>query len=290
MDRLINVRLFSVELKDGAGLSFSSALQRAITRTIQEREEELEPDVVIRLERLTSQHGLFCGEFVRLQANNLPPKALRGKPIESLGVASIGHTTAFAFDPKLSVLALQLARNGITATRIALYAEALAIGTSYDILPVPNEEIWEKLKKGGVRGVEFRVSSPNELRSIDTQTQSVKRGIAAMKESLQATQIEVTMTMARGEANMNRKKAVALFGWLQRERQEERGGVSKLKARINSEDSEATETLNLIGGHMGDKELLELPNDDPNASYRLRRDYINLVLEKNRKVLEAMYG
>jgi hypothetical protein len=290
MDRLVNVRLFSVDIREQGGVAFSTALRRIADENLLDREHEQEPDVVIRLERLALRQGALCGEFVRIQERNLPPKAVRGHPIESLGVASIGHTTAFAFDPDLSVLALQIARNGITATRIALYVEGLAGGPGYDILPVPNREIWDVLRRGGIRGLTFRIAAPNELQAIDDETRSVRRGALAMKESLQPSHLEITMGMARGEVDIDSRKAIGLFGWLQRERQDRRGGVSKLSARVIPEGGEEAQPLNLIGGHMGDKEWVDIPDDDPEASYRKRSDYILRVLRENRPVLREMYG
>ena len=199
MDRLVNVRLFSVELKDQAGRPFSDAIQRIAGMGLVDREHELEPDLVIRLERTDIQGRFIVGEFVRRQTTNLPPRAPRGRPLDRLGVGSIGHTTAFVFDQRLSVLALQLARNGITPVRIALYVEARVGGGSYSILPIPNQDIWNRLRRGAVRGVSFKLSSPNELQAIDGESRSIRRGLIAMKESLLPARVEVTMSSARGD-------------------------------------------------------------------------------------------
>jgi hypothetical protein len=96
--------------------------------------------------------------------------------------------------------------------------------------------------------------------------------------------------MGRRDANINRQRALRMFNWLHREREEERGGVSHLSADVIPADGEEVETLNLIRGQMGDKRRLDLPDDDPGGSYRMRSDYIQEVLRANRAELERRYG
>lgn len=291
MDRVVNVRMFSVEEKEDGGMPFSAALQRiAGLVPLGRREHEAEEDVVIRLEDLDATGRYWSGEMIRVQAGNLPPKALRGRRRERLGVPSIGHTSAFVYDTHLSILALQLSRNGITAVRMGLYAEALAGGGGYNILPVPDKETWNVLRRGGIRGISFRIATPSELAAIDDETRGIRRGLIAMKDSLQPTRLELTMSMGRDEVNMDRGKAVSFFGWLMRERQARRGGVTRMMAKVVPQDGEDAEVLNLLSGHMGDKDSVDLPDDDPDTSYQRRSAYILRVLRANRAALEEMYG
>lgn len=291
MDRIVNVRMFSVEEKEDGGMPFSEALRHiGNLQPLARREHDAEPDIVIRLEDLDTTGRYWSGEMVRVQEANLPPKALRGQRRERLGVRSIGHTSAFAFDTRLSVLALQLSRNGITAMRMGTYAEALAGGDGYKVLPVPDRETWDVLRRGGVRAISFGLATPFELAAIDNETQGIRRGMVAMKELLQPTRLEVTMSMGRGEVDMNRGRTVTFFQWLLRERQAHRGGITRMKATVVPRDGEDAEVLNLIGGHMGDREWVDLPDDDPDTSYQRRNAYILRVLRENRATLEEMYG
>jgi len=143
MDRIVNVRMFSVEAKEDGGMAFSQALRHiADLQPLARREHETEPDVIIRLEDLNPTGRIWFGEMVRVQEVNLPPKALRGQRRERLGIRSIGHTSVFAFDTRLSVLALQLSRNGITAARKVpcLNPDTAAIGLCQGCLPIPLRE------------------------------------------------------------------------------------------------------------------------------------------------------
>jgi hypothetical protein len=289
VDKTVNVRMFEVEAREGA-MPFSQALGQIAARPLAAREREIEPDIVIRLERLTDQRGVIVGEMVRRQTANLPPKALEGQPLERLGVSSIGHTTAFIYDIRLSILALQIARNGITSFRMGLYAETLLGGAGYSILPVPNVEVWNKLRHGAVRAVTVRVAAPNDLEAADAEARSVRGGMMELKDALGSAHVEVTLSMGRRDANINRQRALSMFRWLHREREEERGGVSRLAADVIPADGEEVETLNLIHGQMGDNQRLNLPDDDPDGSFRMRSDYIQDILRAHRAELERRYG
>jgi len=291
MDRIVNVRMFSVEAKEDGGMAFSQALRHiADLQPLARREHETEPDVIIRLEDLNPTGRIWFGEMVRVQEVNLPPKALRGQRRERLGIRSIGHTSVFAFDTRLSVLALQLSRNGITAARMGLYAESLAGGDGYNVLPVPDKATWSILRQGGVRSIGFSLATPSELAAIDDETRGVRRGMIAMKESMQPTRLELTMSMGRGEIDMDRSRAVSLLQWLFRERQAHRGRITRMRAKVIPRDEEDAMALDLLNGHMGEKEWVDLPEDDPDASYQKRKDYIFSVLRENRAALEDMYG
>jgi hypothetical protein len=74
MDKTVNVRMFEVEAREGA-MPFSQALGQIATRPLAAREREIEPDIVIRLERLAQHRGVLLGEMVRRQTANLPWRA-----------------------------------------------------------------------------------------------------------------------------------------------------------------------------------------------------------------------
>ena len=151
MDKRVNVRLFMVVRGEDTETEFSAALNHIFCKELGDREYEVETGIIIRLERLSAFNNYICGEIIRRQTENLPPKAASGEPVQPLGVSAIGHSTVFVYDPILSVVALQLARNGITSTRLAMYIGAMASGASYDLLPAPTAEAWSKLTGGRVR-------------------------------------------------------------------------------------------------------------------------------------------
>lgn len=287
MDRTISIRMYRVERRENRGPSFSEALDAIIGRRLGNREYEVEPDVIVRLERLQENRRIIRGEFVRLQSENLPAKALRAHPAERLGVDSIGHSTVFAYDRNLSVLSMQFARNGISATRIGLYASYFS-HTDFDLWPIPNEHVWGKLRGGHIRAMRVRLASPDNLESADQETRTIKQGLQRLKDATETKNLEVSFSMSRGDPDLNRARTLRFFRWFSTEREANRGDVSRLTARVS--DGEETEILNLIGAQMGAKRKLDLPKDDPSASYEMRVSYAQEILQENRRRLEADFG
>lgn len=246
---------------------FSVALQHIAREELADREQEIE-EVIIRLERHETIGNHVCGELIRMQTDNLPPQAASGHPVQPLGVSAIGHSTVFAYDPRLSVLALQL-------------------GASYSLLPAPTMEAWQKLNSGRVRSVGFRVAHPESLRAVDAQARAVKSGLVDLKGALGTTKVDVTLSMSRGDEDIGKRASLDLFRWFRAEKEEERGGISRLTANVVPAGLEKADLLNLIEAQMGAHATLELPSDDPDQSYAARVAFTRRVLRDHRRAIEA---
>jgi hypothetical protein len=185
------------------------------------------------------------------------------------------------------VVALQLARNGITSSRLSLYVGAKAGGASYDLFPALTQEAWEHLRRGKVRSVSFRVANPSTLRAADATATSVRAGFQRFKDALGTTNIDVTLSNSRGDTDIEKSRVMRLFSWLQREREENGGGVSRLSASVIDEGENAAAKLNLTEAQMGATERLELLADDPEHSYRERARFARRVLSNHSKAIES---
>ena len=287
MDKSVSIRMFSVEQREGHGVLFSAALRAIFARELVAREREVEPEIVIRLERLSDDAPVVRGEIMRLQSANLPPKALSGEPAVRLGVGSIGHSAVFAYDREIGALALQVARSGITPARIALYVEALH-GSPYDVWPILNADSWTKIRHGRIRAARIRLATPSDLRAADDDARSIKQGLRRLKEATDTHYLDVSFTMGRGDPDLDRARTMRLFRWFHAEREAGRGDVKRLAASVS--DGEKTEILNLIGAQMGATARLELPDDDPTASYELRSQFALDSLHAHRDELVEQLG
>jgi hypothetical protein len=185
MDRNVTVRFYTVETQSNPPHSLRSALQQIAGLTLLDREAEVDEGIVVRLEHADFPANDACGEIIRRQISNLPPKALSGKPIENLGVEAIGHSTAFLYDANLSILAFEQARNGITATRFALYMGYFVKTTKYDILPIPSKEMWDTLRTGRVRAMSVRCAAPQSLEAVDDESGAARSGLIALQRTTQ---------------------------------------------------------------------------------------------------------
>jgi hypothetical protein len=289
MDRLVNVRFFRVEGLRNDAPSFSAALSRIAAMPLPDREVEIAEEVIIRLERLIPADGLLSGELIRRQIANLPPHAPAGLPLARLGVDSLGHSSAFAYDPQLSVIALQMARNGVTSTRAGMYARRLVGGPGYDVLPIPTQEMWQKLQHGRIRAVRIRVAAPETLQAADANTGNVSQGLRLLKDALGTASVEAVLSAARGH-DIPRHNVLSLLRWLQAQREEGRGDVRRLSASVVPPGGSEPELLNLLGGQVGRSMVLDLPDDDPDINYGIRETFLKQVFDEHRAELAEIFG
>jgi hypothetical protein len=288
VDRTVTVRFYTVGTNTGAP-SLRRALQDIAARSLLDREDEVEDGVVVRLERAEFPTNLARGELIRRQISNLPPKALAGKPIENLGVEAIGHSTAFLYDAELSILAFEQARNGITATRFALYIDRFLDRGRYDIFPIPTKEMWDTLQTGRVRGMTVRCATPQSLQAADDVSDSVRHGLIALQHATETHFVEATLRMKRGDPDVQRDRALHWFWWFRREHEYGRGAISNVYVDIIPEGETQTAHLNLLRGQIGGQRRLNLPEDDPEASYKIRANFLAEVFETHRSELEERY-
>ncbi|WP_146747636.1 hypothetical protein [Paramagnetospirillum kuznetsovii] len=289
MDRNICVRFFTVERSGNNAIRFGDALRQiAGIMDLANRELEVEPEVILRLEKLRDERGMISGEFVRRQTQNLPSRAPHGEPISRLGVDSIGHSTAFAYNPDLSIIALQLARNGVTPMRVMLYVSNILNLSGYQSYPIPTEEGWAALQRGNVRAVLLRVASPANLVAVEPRHTTIKDGLQAMKAAVDTTYVEATFGMGRGDHDMDNRSALNIMRWLWRERSEDRGGISKLGAKV-IEDGSSARWLNLLSYHLGGNQTLDLPPDDPDRNFAIREAFVRQVYRDHLDVLRRLY-
>lgn len=276
MDKKISVRFFLVENKKNDKNKFSKALETIYAQQLQLRETDVDA-VRLRLERLERKGHLFSGEFVRIQSENLPPKAISGKPVEKLGVRSIGHSSVFIYDEDRSVLAMQIGQNGITAGRIDLYIQDQLAVAGFGIWPMLSEQVWNKLANNRIRKMSVRAAMPENLAPVASEHTSAANAMRQMKAATHSSYVEFTVGMARGEEDIPFARARRWLKWFMKERDEGGASVTRVAAGIYNAETNESEMLSLIKAHMGDKKVLDLPDDDPDIAYTKKIQYVRSV-------------
>lgn len=290
MDRTVRINFYQITRKPREETPFGDALSAVLRRDLLAREYEVEPEIMFRMERARRYQGLILGEMVRRQTENLPPQAPAGQHLQPLNVDSIGHTAVFAYDPGLGVLALQMARNGVTAIRLAMYVAGLLDLNGYYTLPIPSQEAWQRLRTGRIRGFRIQVATPDNLEVVDNAQTTIRQGLVNMKRATETTYVEATFGMLRGDPDIPVRRTLPFLQWILREKEADRGGVRKLSARVIDPENGGAEWLNLLGYHMGNVTTLDLPSDNTDRNYQLRESYIRRVFDANRGHLDEMYG
>lgn len=280
------MRIFSVRKANVNVPDFSSALVGIFQLTLAEREHNLGDDVMIRLERLENRRGFQSGELIRLQVSDLPSEAQTGIPVRPLGVASIGHSTVFAYHATSGLLAFQLARNGITSSKFASYVNQRITGANFDILPVPSEDIAERLRSGRVKALRIRTKAGENINAVDNRTRGVNEGFRAFRDALGTSIIDVTLSNGR-DSVVPQETVLGMFSWLRRHIESGSIRGTYLQAEIVGPVGGQPEWLDLLGGQMGERTRLELAGDDPFGNYQIRRGFVEDVLRRHQAVAEG---
>ncbi|MFN4281856.1 MAG: DUF6731 family protein [Alphaproteobacteria bacterium] len=289
MDRTVSIRFYSVEHPNGGGLGFSACLDQLNDLDLEERELEVADDIVLRLERYNPQPRYVIGEVLRRQSQNLPSRAPRGRSAQRLGVGSIGHSSVFLYDSNLSILAIQIGRNGITAGRFVKYVSSVLDVPEFQALPVIKRDAWELLQRSNLRSIQVKVASPEDLAAAEGAAGGVRDGLIALKEVARSAFVEATLGMSHGDRDLPRNRVMNILRYLVREKDEDRGGIKKVKARIVPDGEGQAEFLNILEAQMGDSRTLELPDDEPNASYDIRAEFITRTYRAHLNILRQQF-
>lgn len=289
MDRTVTIKFYHVTHGDGNRVRFSDALERIADRTLLDREYELEPGLVFRLENCRSEGGMVVGEIVRRQTENLPPEAIAGQPLRNLNAAGIGHSAVFCYCPRTSVIAFQVARIGVSVGRFMMYTGNVLGLSGFNALPVPTEEFWQSILNGRVRSISVKVSSPQNLEAIEDDFVTVRQSLAQLQSIAGSSSVEAVFSVGRGDEDLSSSRVARIFRWLLGERNEDRGGVKSLKAKIIDEDDVAR-VLSLVNCHLGESQVLEFNVDDPQVNFERRKRYVLEVFGRNRRIIDAEYA
>jgi hypothetical protein len=149
--------------------------------------------------------------------------------------------------------------------------------------------MWDTLQTGRVRGMTVRCASPQSLQAADDSSGAVRSGLVALKDAAQTHFVETTLRMARGDPDIERDRVMRWFSWFSRERENSRGGISNVYVDIIPEGETQTTHLNLLRGQIGGQRRLNLPEDDPEASYKIREHFLSEMFATHQLGLEERH-
>jgi hypothetical protein len=171
-----------------------------------------------------------------------------------------------------------------------MYVEKFNAGSRYDILPIPTQEMWDTLRTGRLRAMRVRCAAPQSLETADADTDGVKAGLVALQQSTGTHFIEARLGMVRGDPDINRRRALSWFNWFRREHENYRGEITQVYADIIPEGGTQVEHINLLSGQISARRRLNLPEDDPVASHRIREAFITEAGQRHQVELARRYG
>lgn len=265
-------------------MTFSECLEAAFS-TQQGVWIDLGDEIHIRLERFVQDGQFIKGEFTRKQTVNLPPK-VRGNGTLQPSPEPIAHRVAFQYHPRLSILAIEANKNSISLTKVNNYIQQILQHHGFDFLPVQSRAAWEKLNDCNPRSLTIRVAHPENMSAVEGASRTLTQNLVAMREVLGGPVVELQVGFGRQrDGLLDRRNLMTIIRGLMRQH-EQHGNVEKLQIKADGEQ----EPLDLLLEQIKEKETLELDDNNIDAHYQMRRDFIESVFRAHMPTIRDIYG
>lgn len=279
MEDGISIRYYRVERADKTHPRFADRLKHIRDLGGPAKRQQDIGGIKIRLERLEEPSPRFFeGEFVRLQERAYPSEVHEDK-VAALGTARpLGHHLAFVFNEAKGVLAAQYDMRALPISRVNRYLGQFPPNNMYLFTPLVRKDSWDRFVSAPTRSVRFMVASPANLKSVDSEHKAVFENVSEIAEEYCPHLMEINMSMGKKKGALN--QATDLAKTLLRLNDEGDIDLRKLKGKVEEQE----EDINLLEEVLTEKITLDLPRNDPEKSYEMRREALRAGMTRNAKV------
>jgi hypothetical protein len=288
LDKSISIRFYRVT---GAGHHDVPFLQRLAQINAIPRGQRVHQisDLDFWMDQIVINGTTATGMLGRRQSNHLPPRAMPDGSLLPLGIPSIGHTAIWQYESNISVMAIEVMRNGVGMQKLFSYIRGMCDCRGYTSLPVLDDTALDAAENGRIRELAVRMATPRNLETVAADQRNVKSGMIELMGSRISTQIEVKFSVSAGAPDIQPSRFRGIVDWIRGEREADRGSISKLQARVVDDDG-TVNVLDLLDSHLGTRQDLDLPDDDPVRSSAIRLNNIAHVFNAHRSVLQKQFG
>lgn len=283
MDRRITVRYYQIETTGDAGRSFWESLQAAHHEQMPNREIGVGDGIVMRLEHLAQERDLVVGDFTRVQTDNLPSHATQ-QSSDPLPVDRLGHHTAFCFDTRSKILALQFDMK-MGVGRICRYAAAFSQGKSFAYLPVLKEGALEQFDNETPTKLKVRVAKVEKFSDFNAEFTDFERGIEQMGALFDSPVVEITLSSRGRDGGLDKDTVGQTVRRLLGLRERFKGIRS-----IIAETDETPDPFNFIKDLLRKTEVLDLPANEPVVARNVRIDFARRCINDQLGYIRATYA
>jgi hypothetical protein len=285
MDRDVTVRFYRLEPIPPGGQSADAALREIDAFPMNERHLDVGNGVILRLEELQNIDGLLVGDFTRVQIENLPSHVTANR-LEPLPVDHIGHSAAFCLNPATMVMALQFdmkMRIGRTCTYLSGFRNFTRIG----YMPVLEEGALETFLDQTPKKFSVKIARVNQFSESGWHSDDFDRTLEHLGAMFGAPTIEIKVSTKGRDSNLDKSSVKTRIKRFLRLREEDSGVVVK---SITGETHESEDAFNFITQLLKSTRTLELPSNDPEATRRIRMDFVRECYNENRQYLDRAYA
>jgi hypothetical protein len=237
----VNVDFYKVRDEGVGRIEFRNALRAAMMSRGANRSREVFGERV-DLYECHESGSLIEGEIGRVRMNDTPAIANPDCSVAEIALEDdqgIAERTAFLYDSKLSVLALHVKREAVSASRIAGFCDRYSRNDieSFSLNPILRPDAAQKFRSMNVIKkveVEYTRGAENVINNPDQSTRSFVRNL----ETLQGETLSVTVSSGRRKENRLSLERVR----------------DLVRAALTGRD-EAVQKLTISGRNAGDEKL-----------------------------------
>jgi hypothetical protein len=289
MDRTISVKFFRFVGTSRQTEPFIDRLRHIQALPESRRVTDLD-GIPFWIDKMAVNGDATSGQFCRRQSENLPPRAPPEGGLQPLGIPQIGHSTAWLYNSRYAVIAIEATRNGIRLKHLISYVRVMCDCAGYGFFPVTTDVNPQRLRDGRLREFSVRLATPKNLETASQQQVAVREGMVELMGANIAPLVEVRYASRLRESDLQLSAFERLARWLRREKQQDRGGIDMIRARIIDADGDTVPLDLLDEVHLRDQSDLTLPDDDPDGSYAIRASHLVRVFAKYRDTIHRQFG
>lgn len=284
MANRLTIRFYTVERVTPAGFSLQQALENVDAKQPHSsRQIQLAANYIVRLERYEDDAGELTGEFIRVQTTDFPFEVEDDgvSPLQTDG--PLGNGIAFRFRPMDSTLAIQYDTRVVSPGRAMDYLQQCDGRANFRINPKIDEENWRRFMDGEVRKLRVGVASPDHLGMLENGAAAAGHTFRELGQVYGAPVITIELGMGRRNGALT-EAAKVLASEMSRLFRSNEGDIRSLKAGVKSQDGVPVEEINLIDEVLSDHHEINLPNNDPDHNYAIRKNFLRDALNRHGNV------
>lgn len=288
MDTIVRARFFRASEKPkDAPLDLPDFLLSEMSKSLSGRERDITgTGVVMRVEECEADGDFVAGQFCRKQMSNIPPQAGPDglAPILLEGGHGLGHLAAFRYHRPTRVILLQQNVQSASTKRISLYLAAANGASLFSFDPVLREDALERFKDKRVRSFTVGFASTRNLQALDDSGITSAKGARLLAEAFKGLDLTITVKAGRGKKRwldyltVNRE----ITGLLEAD-----ADVDRLEVLLKNHDDSS---IDFLQEHLKATAELDLPQDDLNKHYAVRRTFLASEFGKRLEYLINHYG
>lgn len=283
MDKNITVRFFDVERFSADTPRMLAAFREIEALALGDRECEVVGGCSVRLERLEEiNEDIVVGEITRIQDTNFPSE-VHEDGTQPLGVdGPLGHSIVFLYDQAASVLVIQYDTRIFSPGRLLIYLSRMVDRTNLQLTPILRTDAWERFGTGPARTLSIKVASPQDMAHVEgLANDAAMESLRRMSEAYEAPMIEIKISVGRRRAAHLADAAKNMIRELVGAAARGEADVKDAKIKLDKEISGEEEPIDLLNEILREKDELQIPDNDPEQSYQVRRNYVLACARKH---------